>query len=316
MSWKQTLSVVMMIGALALSLTGCRNRCGQNFGGAPFQQQPYYGQPVQQPYYGQPVQQQPFFNQQPVQQPGFSAPVFNGSTSRSPLIPPPPTGSLTIPSIARNNPYGINQNRGLLNTNLAAPTPAANRSARFNAQHGWHGTEGAQSGSRIPLSSQPASSTTLGSNSATNSGSNAVPANAASVLVADTRARANQGYGDSYLRSPDYSTTTTNETQDGTRLPATDASAVRAPSQYYARATGVQLARIPQQPIVGGSQPYYSGTFRTAAQPYPVAGVQNGIFVANSNAVVLDQGTATYDPYSDTRSADWRNRDTTSGTFQ
>lgn len=332
MSWKQSLSVAMMICVLAaLSLTGCRNRCGQSScGSVPFQQ-PYYGQPVQQPYYGQPAQQ-PYFNQ-PIQQPGFTAPVFNGSTSfngatsHSPLIPPPATGSLTIPSIARNTPFGMNQNSGLLNTNQAAPTPAINRSARFNAQHGWHGTEGAQSESPASLTTAPESSTTLSSNTATSgstSGANSVLTATTSGMVAEVRPNANQGYGDSYLRSTDYSTTTTNETQDGTRLPATDASGVRAPSQYYARATGVQLARLPQQPIVGipqpaivgGAQPYYSGTFRTAAAPYPVSVAQRGVFAVNTNAVVLDQATATYDPYGDTRSADWRNRDTTSGTFQ
>ena len=317
MSGKRYLPFIILIGGLAISSSGCRTNCG-SCSPPPYYQPLLNRQPTfqQQPNF---QQQQPFFNQQQFQnQQGFgsvpaSTPAFgSGSLSRSQLIPPPATGSLTIPSLARNNPFGVNQNRGLLNTNQAAPTDAT-RSARFNAQNGWHGIEGALLNGQSPQTTQPAGSTTLGNNTTPNSPTT-LPANAASVLVADTQARSDRGYGDSYVRSPNYATTTINETQDGTRLPATDASAVRAPSQYYARATGVQqVAQVPQQAYAGAAQPYYSGTFRTAQQ---VGVQQNGIFAANPNAVVLDQGTATYDPYGDTRSADWRNRDITSGNFQ
>jgi hypothetical protein len=287
---------------VGVSLTGCRNRCNQ---------------PCVNPY------QQPYANQYGYNAAPNYGQAYNGVAGRSPVIPPPATGTLNIPSIARNNPYGLNQNPGLLNTGQAAPTPA-NRAGQFNQQNGWR-TSGSGTTNPVPNPAiRPATGTTLGSNSNSAAGSTnptVAPANASSVLVQNTQSRTNQGYGDSYVRSPDYSTTAVNETLDRTRLPATDASAVRAPSQFYARASGAQVAQLPPQGTVNGQQPYYSGTFQTnPAFNVPQGGViqPGAVFAANNvnrTAMVQDQSTATYDPYGNTRSADWRNRDT-SGTFQ
>ena len=305
-------NIAMVVCLLAILLSGCRNRCNPCGGSyqQPFQQQPFQQQP--QNFYG-------YNNPQAYGTQGFALP--NAVAGRSPVIPPPATGTLNIPSLARNNPFGINPNRGLINTRQPAPTPA-NRSARFNSQNGWQPVDGSNSRPSPGQSntSQPAS-TRLGSNSGTGT---AAPSSARSVLVQDTQSRTNQGYGGSYIRSPNYSTTAVNETFDRTRLPTTDASAVRAPSQYYARATGAQVAQMPGQGAVGIQQPFYSGTFRAPNQAvFNVApGVMrpgmnpSGIIASRSNVIVQDQGTATYDPYSNTRSADWRNRDVTSGTFQ
>jgi len=319
---------VHFFGALALcvvaiSLSGCRNRC--NPCGAPYQQQPipnYYGNNAAAGYAA------PGYAPAGYAAPGYAVP--NAVAGRSPVIPPPATGTLNIPSLARNNPFGINPNRGLINTQQPAPTAA--RSARFNRQNGWQpvGTGNTRPSTNQSNVGQPSGNTTLGSNSNFNNGQRQVaPAAARSVLVQDTQSRANQGYGDSYVRSPNYSTTAVNETFDRTRLPATDASAVRAPSQYYARASGVQVARAPGQGLVGAQPNYYSGTFQAqnpAAYNVTPGVFQSGVFrpgvaptgviASRSNVIVQDQSTASYDPYGDTRSADWRNRDVSSGTFQ
>ena len=340
MSSKRYFALVMIIGA-ATALAGCRNQ-SQQFGTfqQPFQQQvpnPYLNYNVPgaagsgtQPVFGQPTGSgtQTLFGQPAgsgTQVPFTQPAPTSGSFTKSTLIPPPATGTLQIPSLARNNPFGINQNGGLLNTNQAAPTAASNRSARFNVQNGWHPADDRRTNFQNPQNTQPNTSTTLGSNTApvgTGVNRNPVtsPASATSVL-ARTQAPVDRGYGDSFVRSQDYSSTVVNEIQDGTRLPAVDASGIRAPSQFYARASGVQVAQTPQQAVVAQAQPYYSGTFRTAQQsPYNVPTIQpiqsRGVFVANNNAFVQDQSTATYDPYGNTRSADWRNRDVTSGTFQ
>jgi len=315
---------LLALCAVCISFTGCRNRC----------QQPC-GYPYQQPFQQQFPNQFGFNNAIPNY--GQQNPALAG---RSPVIAPPATGSINIPSLARNNPFGTN--RGLLNTGQAAPTPA-NRSARFNQQNGW---QGVGDGSR-PTSPQSniqsgqgttnnqGTRTTLGSNSTLGTGQNAAqgaPSAARSVLVQDTQSRP-AGYGDSYVRSPNYATTSVNETNDRTRLPATDASGVRAPSQYYTRASGVQVAQLPAQGTFGAAQPYYSGTFQGNPAQYNSAnfnvasgtvqpgGRPVGVFASNSNsnfnrAIVQGQSTVTLDPYGNTRSADWRNRDVSSGAFQ
>jgi len=260
MSSKRNFVLVLAVGTLAISFAGCRNQ-SQQFGGTfqqPFQgyQQPYQqqlqfqnpnqfnqfnsGSSTQQPF-GSGSSTQSFGSGSSTQSFGNGFSQSAGSSSRSALIPPPPTGSINIPSLTGNNTFGFNQNRGLLNTNTAAPT-AANRSARFNSQNGWHPIDGSSSNLQSSPNTQPTGSTTLGSNSAPSSNSsfnrNTAPTSATSVLAQNTQSAANQGYGDSFVRSPDYSTTSINETKDGTRLPATDASAIRAPSQFYARASG------------------------------------------------------------------------------
>lgn len=307
---------------VAIFFTGCRNRCSQQCGN-PFQQQQLFPQPFQQqPFQNQQFQQQPF-QQQPFQnQFGFN-PAANGQANtgaRSPVIAPPATGSLNIPSLARNNPFGING--GLLSTGQRAPTPANNTSSQFNRQNGWQPVGGTSSApptfpqNNTQSNTQSNTGTTLGSTSRT--AAPTAPAAARSVLAQGSQTRP-AGYGDSYIRSPNYSTTAVNETNDGTRLPATDASGVRAPSQYYARVSGAQVASLPAQGTFAAPQQLYSsGTFggTNPALFNPAQGTTQPVLVANSGAYVQGQSTATYDPYGDTRSADWRNRDISSGTFQ
>ncbi len=302
----RNLVCVLAFCVVGISFTGCRNQC-----------QPY-GNPYQQPYanqYG--YNANPNYGQ-----------AYNGVAGRSTVIPPPGTGTLNIPSIARNNPFGTSQNRGLLNTGQPAPTPAG-RTGQFNQQNGWRSSEGNSSNPNTSSTNQPPAGTRLGSNAPAAAGQRATPAvapaNASTVLAQDTQSRSDRGYGGSYVRSPDYVTTAMDETNDRTRMPATDASGVRAPSQYYARASSAQIAQLPRQQFVGGQQPYYSGNFQ-ASPAYNVApgtiqpGFRPGpVFAANTMngaAVVQGQSTAPYDPYGNTRSADWRNRDSGSGTFQ
>ncbi len=322
--------LLVSVCAVSFSLTGCRNQCAQPTG-FPFQQFPQQQFPQQQ--FPQQQQFQQFPQQQQFQQFPQQQQFFNqsgGSTSRtfgqpvgglagrSPIIAPPPTNSLNIPSIARNNPFG--SNGGLINTGQAAPTPA-DRTSQFNRDQGWRASDEANNNFSGGSSS---SGSTSGSASATTIGSasrsqppQVGPSNANSVLVQDTQSRNNRGYGDSFVSSTDYSTTAVNETFDRTRLPATDASAVRAPSQFYTRATGAQVAQLAQQGFAGVQQPYYSGTFQATPNISNGSGTSQPIFAANNRtALVQGQSTATFDPYGDTRSADWRNRDASGGNFQ
>ena len=289
---KQSLVCVLAFGFVSLTFTGCQNR---------------FNQPCGYPY------QQPYAN-------GFAnqfgyAPTFNNASARSALIPPPATGSINIPSIARNNPYGLNQNRGLLNTNQRAPTPASDRAARFNQQNGWRPTQGSTAPAQSSGSNNSSSGTTLGSNTAipNTNGTQAprpvAPSNASSVLV-QNQDRLTNGFGESFIRSQDYATTMVDETNDRTRLPATDASAVRAPSQYYARAESARVAQLPPQGFGGVQQPYYS--------PNQGQSQIGSAYAYNPNATVRvqDQATATYDPYGgNTRSADWRNQNDENESF-
>ena len=359
---KRSFVCLLAVCVVSISFTGCRSRnnCQQQFP-QQFQQQQF---PQQFPQQFQPQQFQQFpqnFQQFPQQQFsnqfGFNSAAnsqFNTAARRSPVIPAPPTGSLNIPSLARNNPFGVN--RGLLNTGQAAPTPAnrsASSSSSFNRQNGWQPVGSSQSGQRQSNPSQQNNSgTSLSSNSRslvpTQGNSSNAPAAARSVLAQGSQSNVGSqsniggGYGDSFVRSQDYATTTVNETFDRTRLPATDASGVRAPSQYYARASGAQVAQVPSQGTFGAPQQRFFGNnqqaFNGSGTRFPVnnqAAFNNqlafnsqaafnasgsgtrqvGVFAANSGAVVQGQSTTTYDPYDNTRSADWRNRDS-SNSFQ
>ena len=324
---------LLAVCVVSISFAGCRNRCQQQFPqnfqqfpGQNFQQFPQqnFQQQFPQQQFPQNFQQQlPQNFQQFPGQFGSSTSSFNPSAARSPVIPAPATGTLRIPSLARNNPFGSNQ--GLLNTNQAAPTAASNRSSQFNLQNGWQPVGSGSTSSGSSQSNQSNIGTTLGSAARslvpTQANPTVAPGAAQSVLTQGSQTRS-ASLGNSFVRSPDYSTTSVNETLDRTRLPATDASAVRAPSQYYARASGAQVAQLPRPGIFGaplqtqnftGNNPgafnVGSGTLQTGVRPV-------GVFAANSGAYVQSQSTATYDPYGDTRSADWRNRDSSTGSFQ
>lgn len=298
---------------ISLSLAGCQNRFKQPCAN-PYQQFPqqYQQNPYQYGYNGNP----------------------NLNVARGGLIAPPPTGSLNIPSIARNNLPGSNQ--GLLNTNRQAPT-LPNRAAQYNQQNGWRSSDGSPQSTSNPSNNppnRPVGGQTFGSNNGSpNNGSpNNAPASATSVLVQNTQANPNRvaqnqpyyqpqntaatGYGSSSVQSPDYATTAVNESFDRTRLPVSDASNVRAPSQYYSRATGAQTAQVAQLPPGSqfGNQQYYSPQQQ---QPF-YTGTFANTRPALSPQIVQSQSTAQYDAYGGTsRSADWRNRDDSiTGSFQ
>ena len=295
------LSMLMLCG-----LSGCRSNsaCGTCNG---------YQQPLTQPGFQLPQPQQyqvpPQGYQVPQQQ--FQVPPqqyqvpqgFQGSQTRNTLIPPPATGTLNIPSLARN-PFSnasTGSTSGLLNTRSSAPTPASSNSStirNFNQQNGWRPTNDNQSNNNN--SSQPSNSGSANATSVLASTSVGTPVRTASATTSS-----------SYVESPNYRSTSANETNDPTRLPINNASNVRSPSQ-------TQLAGVTQQPYYtpGPIQnQQYVGNFGTQTP----GGYVPGYAVPNytSAPAVLAQATTTYDPYAgQSRQADWRDREPDSGSYR
>ena len=299
------LTLLMLCG-----LSGCRSNssCGTCNG---------YQQPLAQPGFQLPQQyQQPQQYQVPQQYQlpaqGFQVPQqqfqvpqqgFQGSTSRNTLIPPPATGTLNIPSLARNpfsNASTGTTSNGLLNTSSSAPTPAGTNSniRNFNQQNGWRPTGDNQSNNNN--STQPSSSGSANATSVLASTTNSVPARLASTTTSS-----------SSVDSPNYRSTSTNETNDPTRLPVNNASNVRSPSQ-------TQLAGVTQQPYYtpGPIQnQQYVGNFGNQTPGNYVQGYATPNYA--SAPAVLAQATTTYDPYSaQSRQADWRDREPGSGSYR
>jgi hypothetical protein len=142
--------------------------------------------------------------------------------------------------------------------------------------------------------------------------------------------------GISYTDSTNYRTTSIDETRDRTRLPATDASSVRAPAQNFP----VGNNRIAQLPRPGGpvyppaynvtasntqtynGQPVYQGIPVVSGNPYPgnpvyvgqprVAPGYTASPVVGSPNTVVAQSSASYDPGSGSPYS-WRNPEIGSG---
>ena len=323
----KTIVLVALIAISSLSI-GCRN-CRQPCAGQYGLPQPGFGQ---QPGYVQPGYVQPSYVQPGVQpgyvQPGmqqnYQPPAFPGFGANG-IIPPPPTGSLNIPSVARN-PYPYNNYRNGLNPNGSAPTPANGSGVQnYNRSNGWRSASqtgnglGAVAPSPQPTTNSSNAVSVIASRSDTND-------NSGQIRTASNPSSTSSGSSsNSYIDSPNYTTTSINETMDRTRLPATDASGMRAPSQYYQSSTGNRLAQNVGQnvgqfvsPSSGYQNPnYYNpGINRNAYAPQQgyvgqFARVPGAYQAPVTPPTVLAQSTTVYDPYrsGSTRQADWRDRE-------
>jgi hypothetical protein len=200
--------------------------------------------------------------------------VCNGY-SYSPTIAPPPTYSLQIPSANGNPAYyvpgGPNPNATanlpsyLVDPSRRAPVPASNNGGtNINQQNGWRPTGG----------------TNLSSTSATARPGSNVPNALGNPGIARTQI-ASAPTARSVVTSVDYASTRSNEQLDPTRLPATDASNVRAPAGFINNGTSQRLAQV--RPATA---PVYPNTFNQSVgftQPAPA--------VYNGRAVIAQQPT-------------------------
>lgn len=192
--------------------------------------------------------------------------VFAGG---SPTIAPPPTYSLNIPSVARNQPYytpgQTAPTNNTLNPNQRAPTPATRQATQQN-QGGWRSSDNnlsnakGASGSDNGRSVLSAPTKFVESNGRNNSGSTTRTASTAPL----------PGSGSSFTNSTNYQTTQVNETQDSTRLPVTDATSVRAPARNFP--TGAPMTVMQGNGYPGAYQAGYNAPI---AQAYAA---QNGFY--------------------------------------
>ncbi len=246
----------------------------------------------------------------------------NGLFAGASNIGAPPTYSLNIPSMASNQPYYVPGQQplsgtGAINTQAAAPT--LDRTATSTNLNGWRAVE-------------PNSGTSNNSGGASSKG-------AASTTFAQYDPSLQAGYrsasntalpssGSSYVDSTNYQSTRFDETRDQTRLPAIDASNVRAPAQNNPTGAPTRFAQLPTP-----AQPNYPPTFNSTASAgspvylgspvvgnpayansstYPVYAAQPMIggqryqtpFIAAA-PTVLGQSTTTYNA----NSVGWRDRE-------
>lgn len=268
----------------------------------------------------------------------------------SPTIAPPPTYSLNIPSVAKNQPYYSpnNGNTGTLSTYGRAPTPA-NRQAQ-QAQPGWRaaGTDLSNTTNPTPPANNSdgrsvlATPTTFVNNRTTQpagtQGKSVLAGNSGVVRTAS--ATAQPGTGQSFTESRNYQTTRVDERTDPTRLAGTDASSVRAPARNYP--TGYSASQgavgyanqIPQtyvasnvmysqpassgyagNPVLVGSPVGYQGQAMIGAPGYPQQYPQLQQYPTSSAPTVLAQSTVTANPSSSGSGTQlgWRDRDLTNG---
>jgi len=250
--------------------------------------------------------------------------LFAGGSS---TIAAPATYSLNIPSVAQNQPYYVPgpANNSTLNPNGQAPTPAT-RQANQQNQSGW----------------KSADSDLSNSNDASRSNGRSVLAPTTFVQTGSSQSM--PGSGQSFTNSQNYQTTSIDERRDATRLPLTDASAVRAPARKYPTGTSMVATNngyppgnysagynmvVPQTyvaqngfyqqpptgyaatPVIIGGQPMmgYQGqpvlVGQGQFQQYPQR------YPTNGPPTVLAQATATSPGVSS--QVGWRDRDLTSG---
>jgi hypothetical protein len=237
----------------------------------------------------------------------------------SPTIAPPPTYSLQIPSAGGNAAYYVpgspnpnataNLPSYLVDPNRRAPVPqGTNGGVNINQQNGWRPT-GNNNLSGTTSTTLP---TTLAQNVGQRPG---VFGNVPATQVASAPT------AQSVVTSVDYASTRSNEQLDPTRLPATDASNVRAPAGFVNNGSATRLAQT--RPATA---PVYPNTFNQAvAFTQPAPAVYNGTpviaqqpaqpfyygtpTVRQSAPTVLAQSTATGVP--STGSAGWTDRELT-----
>lgn len=233
----------------------------------------------------------------------------------SPTLPAPPTYSLQIPSLGKNQPYynGVpitaRQPSPLINPNSAAPTPASS-TPTLAPQQGWRpvGTDQFSNpsvGSNYPNSPQNQPTSVL--QSPVDLSPNRAPTGFASqpastpplnsVLQPGDNRTAAAANGVSYTDSVNYRSTHVDERLDETRLPVTDASNVRAPSTLNTAPPANRFAQaVPiYGTVVPSNQPAYS-TQPAVALPYP--GTNTNPYRATQNAQPTQpgfiQGTVVY----------------------
>ncbi len=257
-------------------------------------------------------------------------------------IPPAPTYSL--PGLSQNQPYYNNgtatarQPGYLVNPGGVAPTPAVNGPSL--APSGWRpsGANGVgNNGSNFSQTGHAPDTqfTIQAPTSAATVPGHSVLVQPASTPVNRTASATN---GISYKDSVNYSTTSIDERRDDTRLPATNASTVRAPTAY----SNVQVAANPYTnnqfyngQAYGGQSRYASNTgpgfsnnqivngqlagprlingIVQYAQPgNPNTGYQSGTYPTQTQSApaLLAQSTSTYDPRNNPNyNSGWRDRD-------
>jgi hypothetical protein len=244
--------------------------------------------------------------------------------SSSPTVAPPPTYSLNIPSVARNQPYynPTTSNAGAqpngAPTNATPPPAAPATPAQLN---GW-----------IPKSDSP--STPAGSANPSTTGQPPIPAGtqfAAAPPLTGIQTASNTAMpasGASFTDSANYRTTSIDETRDETRLPATDASQVRAPAFGNPARQPTQFSAMPVPPASGYTGgPVYAGQPVIATHPgvggppvytaqpttgYPAS--YQATPTVNTGGTVLAQSTTTYDAGNGSQLG-WRDREIQSGSY-
>lgn len=249
----------------------------------------------------------------------------------NPRVAPPPTYSLNIPSVAQNQPYYTPGGGTVVDPNQRAPVPAN------SGQPGWrpsNNTDSSANGASTGESRSVLASPTTFVETQPTTGLQLRSASAAGL----------PGSGFSYTSSPNYRTTRVDERLDATRLPVTDASAVRAPARNYPTGNTGNLAQYQQRPgnypagytTPAGTQqtyvaqnsysqpvnPFYNGTaVLLGGQPQNPVSYQGQAVLMNPNGVpnasaptVLAQSTATLDSNGSGQSG-WRDRELNSERF-
>lgn len=276
-----------------------------------------------------------------------------GGFANNQLLPAPPTGSLQIPSLGQNQPYYNNgvpttarQPNYLINPNSAAPTPATN-TPTLAPQQGWRPVGSNSYSLNSPTSPAPTTNNGVQPRSvlqntptpadraptgfASQSGSSVLSSNQplTQTRPVTTQVAANTTPGLSYKDNVNYQSTQIDERRDATRLAATDATAVRAPTSF-STVPGIQVAQaapVYGQVVPAGQNLYAPPTrftqtqFVQPQQPGIVAGTvaygqpYNVYPYSGSAPAVLAQSTTTYNPQNvQTNSFDstgWRDRDLT-----
>ena len=228
----------------------------------------------------------------------------NAGCSSGLLIPPPATYSPRAPGVGQNPYYNgqvASNNVGLLNPAGQAPTSAT--------QAGWRSSDEANSNFSLGSGSQQQPNSVLQRTAPQNT----TPTNGNSGI--NSAQPTPQGSGVSFRNSPNYRSTTVDESQDRSRLVLTDASQVRAPA-LASIPSG--LSRLPQGPVVvqgqtrlvgGNPAPnlqYYSQTPTLVSGGYSVPAVSSVSYGAPTPQV-QSQSTATYEPTSsDSYRNGWR----------
>ena len=196
-----------------------------------------------------------------------------GSSAR---IAPPPTYSLQIPSANGNPAYYVpgspnptataNLPSYLVDPNRRAPVPTGNTGGtNINQQNGWRPTGNnnfSNNGATLP--------TTLARNPNAGGNYNASGFNSSGNVPITQVASA--PVPQSVVSSIDYASTGFNEQLDPTRLPATDASNVRAPAAFVNNGSATRLAQVQPAPT-----PAYPNTYnQSVAFNQPAPAVYNG----------------------------------------